>query len=152
MLPLMWINPPFKFFVKLNKKRNQNITLYVRSIMHPLLLCVTINRLMDSEMTTFLKRLSDILSSKWERPYSATLCWVRTKLSFVLVRAASLCIIIIALSVYCCCCLSLFIIIMIIIMIIPTWWKIMYYISQVVICSSCMEVLFIELNCTSKSK
>ena len=55
-------------------------------------LCVTVDGLMGTEMLIFLKRLSDTLSSKWERPYSTTLCWVKTKLSFALVRATGLCI------------------------------------------------------------
>ena len=55
-------------------------------------LCVTVDGLMGTEMSIFLKHLSDALSLKWERPYSTTLCWVKIKLSFALVRATGLCI------------------------------------------------------------
>jgi hypothetical protein len=55
-------------------------------------LCMSVDGLMGTEMSVFLKRLSDILSTKWERPYNTTLCWVRTKISFALIRATDLCI------------------------------------------------------------
>uniref|UniRef100_A0A1X7SGV4 Uncharacterized protein n=1 Tax=Amphimedon queenslandica TaxID=400682 RepID=A0A1X7SGV4_AMPQE len=43
-------------------------------------------------MQQFLKKLADKLSLKWSRNYSITLHWIRTNLSFALVRATNLCI------------------------------------------------------------
>ena len=55
-------------------------------------LCITVDGLVGPEMSLFLRRLSDRLALKWEQPYSVTLNWVWTKLSFALVRAIDLCI------------------------------------------------------------
>jgi hypothetical protein len=55
-------------------------------------LCSTVDGLLAPEMSLFIKRLADILSSKWELPYSTTINWCRTKISFSLVRATNLCI------------------------------------------------------------
>ena len=43
---------------------------------------------MGAEATTFYKRLATLLSQKWETPYSKTLCWLRCRLSFSLIRSA----------------------------------------------------------------
>ena len=40
------------------------------------------------EADTFYKRLSSLLSTKWDHPYSSTLCWLRCRLSFSLLRSA----------------------------------------------------------------
>ena len=40
------------------------------------------------EATTVYKRLSSLLATKWQQPYSVTLNWVRTTLSFALLRAS----------------------------------------------------------------
>ena len=55
-------------------------------------LCLTIDGLVGTEMKTFLQRLADRLSTIWELHYSLTMNWVRTKLSFALLRATNLCI------------------------------------------------------------
>ncbi len=55
-------------------------------------LCTTIDGLIGPEMSLFLKRLADRLASKWDHPYNNTLHWLRTKLSFALIRATNLCI------------------------------------------------------------
>ena len=55
-------------------------------------LCVTVDGLVGPEMSLFLKRLADRISSKWDQQYATTLHWLRTKLSFALVRATDLCI------------------------------------------------------------
>ena len=41
-----------------------------------------------SEASTFYKRLASLLASKWDHPYSSTLCWLRCSLAFCLLRSA----------------------------------------------------------------
>ena len=40
------------------------------------------------EGTSFYKRLASLLSQKWEAPYSTTLCWLRCRLAFSLLRSS----------------------------------------------------------------
>ena len=66
----------------------------IREIEHaslvPLVLSVTggLGRI----ATTMYKRLASMLSSKWNQPYSTTMCWLRCRLSFALLRASILAI------------------------------------------------------------
>ena len=53
---------------------------------------MTVDGLIGSETNTFIRRLADQLSIKWDYPYSSVLYWLRTRLSFALVRATNLCI------------------------------------------------------------
>ena len=55
-------------------------------------LCMTVDGLLAPETNFFLKRLADRLSTKWDRPYSTVIYWIRTRLSFALLRATNLCI------------------------------------------------------------
>ena len=41
-----------------------------------------------NEANTFYKRLASLLASKWGHPYSSTLCWLRCRLAFSLMRSA----------------------------------------------------------------
>ena len=41
-----------------------------------------------NEASTFYKRLASLLASKWDHPYSSTLCWLRCSLAFSLLRSA----------------------------------------------------------------
>ena len=43
---------------------------------------------MGPEAFIFYKRLAALLSNKWDSPYSKTLCWLRCRLSFSLIRSA----------------------------------------------------------------
>ena len=47
---------------------------------------------MARQATTFYKRLASMLLDKWDNPYSSTLCWVCSRLSFSLLRSAIQCI------------------------------------------------------------
>ena len=47
---------------------------------------------MARQSTTFYKRLASLLAEKWNHPYSSTLCWVRNRLAFSLLRSAIQCI------------------------------------------------------------
>ena len=66
----------------------------IREVEHstftPLVLAATGG--LGSEATTFYKRLASLLSAKWDNPYSSTLCWLRCRLSFSLLRSAIRCI------------------------------------------------------------
>ena len=42
--------------------------------------------------TTVYKRLASMLSNKWNQPYSTTMCWLRCRLSFSLLRSSILAI------------------------------------------------------------
>jgi hypothetical protein len=55
-------------------------------------LCTTVDGYIGVEMNCFIKKLADILSCKWSQQYGLTLHWIRTKLSFALIRATNLCI------------------------------------------------------------
>ena len=55
-------------------------------------LCVSVDGMLGSESEFFVKRLSDFLAAKWERPYSVVIGWVRARLSFAILRAALLCV------------------------------------------------------------
>ena len=51
-------------------------------------LCVSVDGMLGSEAEFFVKRLSDFLAARWERPYSVVMGWVRAHLSFVIVVCA----------------------------------------------------------------
>ncbi len=53
---------------------------------------VSVDGTLGSEATTFIRRLSERLSLKWSRPYSNVTHWVRTRLSFAMLRATSNCL------------------------------------------------------------
>ena len=55
-------------------------------------LCVSVDGMLGSEAKIFVKRLSDFLAARWERPYSVVMGWVRAHLSFVIFLAALLCV------------------------------------------------------------
>ena len=70
------------------KKRmyEQRIREVEHSSFTPLVLSATGG--MGREATCFYKRLASMLAHKWESPYSTTLCWLRCRLSFSLIRSA----------------------------------------------------------------
>ena len=41
-----------------------------------------------NEANSFYKRLASLLASKWDQPYSTTLCWLRCRLAFSLLHSA----------------------------------------------------------------
>ena len=43
---------------------------------------------LGSQANTFYKRLASLLSEKWDFSYSSTLCWLRCRLAFSLLRSA----------------------------------------------------------------
>ena len=55
-------------------------------------LCFTIDGLVGVEANTFLKKLAERLSLKWDQPYSQVIYWIRKRLSFALLRATGLCL------------------------------------------------------------
>ena len=55
-------------------------------------LVTPIDGVLAPEFTFFLKRLADGLASKWDRPYSHVMCWVRCRISFAILRATNICI------------------------------------------------------------
>ena len=80
--------PQYSVNINWRKKRAyQKWTLDVeQSTFTPLLLSATQG--MGTEATTFYKRHAAMLSQKWENPYSKTLCWLRCRLSYSLIRSA----------------------------------------------------------------
>ena len=70
------------------KKRayEQRIREVEHSSFTPLVLSATGG--MGREATSFYKRLSSMLAQKWDFPYSTTLCWLRCRLTFSLIRSA----------------------------------------------------------------
>ena len=55
-------------------------------------LCFSIDGMLGKEADFFLRRLADLLSAKWERPYSMVTGWVRSRLSFAVLQATMLCV------------------------------------------------------------
>ena len=62
----------------------------IREIEHatfsPLVLSATCGLAMEAN--TFYKRLASMLASKWDHNYSSTLCWLRCRLAFSLLRSS----------------------------------------------------------------
>ena len=50
-------------------------------------LCVFADGMLGSEVEFFVKRLSDFLAVRWERPYGVVTGWARACLSFAILRA-----------------------------------------------------------------
>ena len=55
-------------------------------------LCVSVDGMLGFEAEFCIKRLSDSLTAKWERPYSVVMRWIRARLSFAILQAALLCV------------------------------------------------------------
>ena len=53
---------------------------------------VSVDGILGKEAKTLIDRLSDRLASKWGKSYEETVSWVRTRLSFAVLRATDLCI------------------------------------------------------------
>ena len=53
---------------------------------------VSVDGLLHREANHFMKRIAASLAMKWEKSYSETVSFVRTRLSFALLRSASLCL------------------------------------------------------------
>lgn len=55
-------------------------------------LCVSVDGMLGREATKFVQHLADQLSYKWNYNYSSLINWVRTRLSFAVIRATILCL------------------------------------------------------------
>ena len=77
---------------ELEKKRayEQRLLEVEHSSFTPLVLSATGG--MARQATILYKRLASLLADKWDQPYSSTLCWVRSRLAFSLLRSAIQCI------------------------------------------------------------
>ena len=53
---------------------------------------LSVDGLLQREASHFVKRLSASLASKWEKPFSDVLAFVRSRLLFALVHSASMCL------------------------------------------------------------
>ena len=73
---------------ELEKKRayEQRLLEVEHSSFTPLVLSATGG--MARQATILYKRLASLLADKWDQPYSSTLCWVRSRLAFSLLRSA----------------------------------------------------------------
>ena len=62
-----------------------------RAIFIPL--CVSVDGMMGREFNRFIQHLADQqLLYSWEKNYSTVICWLRTILSFAILRATILCL------------------------------------------------------------
>ncbi len=70
------------------KKRayEQRVREVEQSSFTPLVLSATGG--LGNEANTFYKRLASMLATKWDNNYSSTLCWLRCRLGFSLLRSA----------------------------------------------------------------
>ena len=55
-------------------------------------LIFSVDGMMARESKIFLRRLADRLASKWDKPYSIIMNWVKLRLNFAILRASNLCI------------------------------------------------------------
>ena len=55
-------------------------------------LVISVDGVMAPECEKFVRHLSERLSYKWNRKYSQIVSWIKTRLSFAIVRATYLCI------------------------------------------------------------
>ena len=55
-------------------------------------LCLFVDGLRGREAAVFVKRMAERLSSNWDINYSLVLGWIRTQLSFSILRATILCL------------------------------------------------------------
>jgi len=51
-----------------------------------------VDSVLCSEANFFLNRLAEQLAVKWEKSYGVVMCWVRTRISFAILRATMLCV------------------------------------------------------------
>ena len=81
---------PSACYRKHEKEKKRAYEQRIREVEHssftPLVLSATGG--MGREATSFYKRLSSMLAQKWDFPYSTTLCWLRCRLTFSLIRSA----------------------------------------------------------------
>ena len=54
-------------------------------------LVVSVDGMLAPEFASFLRRIGEALSTKWEKPYSKTMNWVKCRLSFAVLRASNVC-------------------------------------------------------------
>ena len=54
-------------------------------------LVVSVDGMLAPEFASFLRRIGEALSNKWEKPYSKTMNWVKCRLSFAVLHASSVC-------------------------------------------------------------
>ena len=71
------------------KRKNHQACLDRRALFTQL--CISVDGLLGRE-TVFIKRLADRLSSNWKYSYPHVLGWVRTRLTFSILRATLLCL------------------------------------------------------------
>ena len=55
-------------------------------------LCVSVDGMLGSEAEFFVKRMSNFLAARWERPYSVVMGWVRACFSIAILPAELLCV------------------------------------------------------------
>ena len=55
-------------------------------------LCISVDGIMGKEASIFVRRLTERLFFKWDSNYSNVLCWIRTRLTFVILQATILCL------------------------------------------------------------
>ena len=72
------------------KRKYQSACNDRRALFTPI--CVSVDGMMGKEAGVFVKRLADRLSRKWNRNYSTVLGWIRTHLTFAILRATILCL------------------------------------------------------------
>ena len=72
------------------KKAKHNAACLARNVSFTPLV-VSVDGAFAPEFDRLIKRIAGGLSSKWDKPYSPTINWVRNRLSFAVLRATNLC-------------------------------------------------------------
>ena len=82
--------PPSTAYRKHEREKKRAYEQRVREVEHssftPLVLSASGG--MGTEATIFYKRLASLLAGKWDIHYSRTVCWLRCRLSFALLRSS----------------------------------------------------------------
>lgn len=83
---------PLQVLTTAEKKKNKysNACHERRALFTPI--CVSVDGMLSKETTRFIQRLAERLSIIWEKNYSTTINWIRTRLSFAIIRATILCL------------------------------------------------------------
>ena len=73
------------------EKKTKDSDAYQERHMSFISLVVSVDGMLAPEFASFLRRIGETSSTKWEKPYSKTMNWVKSRLSFAVLRASSVC-------------------------------------------------------------
>ena len=79
-------------FAAESEKKRKYLDASVARRAHFTPLCFSVDGLVGVEAASFLKRIANCLSARWERSYADVIFWIRAHLAFAILRATALCV------------------------------------------------------------